>query len=145
MNDPAREIVPAGEFRRVAFLVSVIAGTHEKEIAGEGDDLGCALTTRALGFHGPPRVGRRPRRAPHAMAKADSLVDAVLRRSFSDVVENARAVSDRLRFGPRFERIAQRKHVAVGTNAGIAEEVPGAADAIASLQDHEAFARAFVL
>ncbi len=145
MDDPALEIFAAQKFRRIAFLVSVIARAHEQEIAGEADGLGCALARGAFGFHGPARVTRRPRRALDLVMKADVLVDAVLGGGLADVVQNPRPVRDRLRLGPRLERIAEREHVAVGADAGIAEQVPGAADAVAALEDDKALGGAFVL
>src|SRR6266550_8959442 len=77
------------------------------------------------------------------MAKADLLVDAVFNRGLADIVQNSRAVGDRLRLGPRLERIAEREHVAVGADAGVAKQIPGAADAVAPFEDDKALARAF--
>src|SRR5438477_6592377 len=79
------------------------------------------------------------------MAVTNLLVDAVLGRGLAHVIEDARAVGDRLRLGPRLERIAEREHVAVGADAGIAEEIPGAADRITALEDDEALAQTFRL
>ncbi len=69
------------------------------------------------------------------MVEADFFVDAVIGSGLADVVQNPRPVGDRLRLGPWLERIAQREHVAVGADAGIAEQIPGAADAVAALED----------
>src|SRR5260370_10995465 len=79
------------------------------------------------------------------MVEADLLVDAVVECGLADVVTDPRTVCDRLRLGPRLERIAEREHVRVGTDAGIAEQIPGAADAIATLEDRVALAGAFFL
>ena len=79
------------------------------------------------------------------MVEADLLVDAVLDRGLANVVQDVRPVGDRLRLGPRLERIAEREHVRVGADAGIAKQVPGAADAVAALEDGVALARAFLL
>jgi hypothetical protein len=38
---------------------------------------------------------------------------------------------------PGLEAVAQRVHVTVGAHAGIAEQVPGAADALAALEQDE--------
>ena len=43
------------------------------------------------------------------------------------------------------KRVAQRVHVGVGADAGIAEQVPGAADRLAAFEDGVALARAAVL
>ena len=145
MHDLAGEVGRAGKLRRVAFLVFVIARAHEQEIAGEAHDFGRALAHRALGLHRPARLRRRPRRAFDAMVEADVLVDAVVDSGLAHVVQNPRSVGDRLRLGPRFERIAERIHVGVGADAGIAKQIPGAADAITPLEDDVALARAFLL
>jgi hypothetical protein len=79
------------------------------------------------------------------MMETNFLVDAVLDRGLPHVIEDVRPVGDRLRLGPRLERIAEREHVAVGTDAGIAKQIPGAADAVAALQDDVALARALFL
>src|SRR5215475_8475132 len=79
------------------------------------------------------------------MAEADFLVDAVLGRGLANIVQNARPVRDRLRLGPWPERIAEREHVAIGADAGIAEQVPGAPDRVAPLEDDKALAGALRL
>ena len=79
------------------------------------------------------------------MVVADLLVDAVFNRGLPHVIEDIRPVSDCLGLGPRLERIAEREHVAVGADAGIAEQIPGAADAVAALEDRKALARTFPL
>src|ERR1700722_8157208 len=79
------------------------------------------------------------------MMIADLLVDAVVGRGLADVVQNPRPVGDRLGLGPWLERIAEREHVRVGADAGIAEQVPGAADAVAALENDVALAGALLL
>src|SRR5436305_1149568 len=79
------------------------------------------------------------------MVEADLAVDAVVDGGLTHVVQNPRPVGDRLRLGPRFERIAERIHVRVGADAGIAKQIPGAADAVAPLEDDVALARALLL
>ncbi len=79
------------------------------------------------------------------MVETDFLVDAVVGGGLADVVQNPRPVRDRLRLGPGPERIAERIHVAVGADAGIAEQIPGATDAIAALEDDVALAGTFLL
>src|SRR6266700_5147313 len=145
MHDAARKIFASREFRRVAFLVFVIARAHEEEIAGEAHHLSRALARRAFGLHRPSRIRRRPGGAFHAVVEADFPVDAVLGCRLADVVQDLRPLGDRLRLGPWLERIAHREHVAVGANAGIAEQIPGAADAVAALEDRKTLARAFLL
>src|SRR6266404_1662793 len=79
------------------------------------------------------------------MAKADLLIDSVLCRRLADVVQDLRPLGDRLRLGPWLERIAHREHVRVGADAGIAEQIPGAADALAALEDDKTLSRAVLL
>ena len=68
--------------------------------------------------------------------------DGVLRRRFMDVGPNRRPIGDRLGVYPRLEVVAEGVHVAVGANAGIAKQVPGAADGVAPLQNGEGPIRA---
>src|SRR3954470_19235661 len=79
------------------------------------------------------------------MVETDVAVDAVLGRRVLNVFQDLLPVGDRLWVRPRLERIAERVHVTVGADAGIAEQVPGATDGAAALQDREALARTFVL
>src|SRR5437667_12339225 len=79
------------------------------------------------------------------MIEADFPVDAVLGGSLADVIQNMRTVGDRLRLLPWLERIAHREHVAVGADAGITEQVPGAADAVAALENDKTLGRTIAL
>src|SRR6476619_1248801 len=79
------------------------------------------------------------------MMKADFFVDAILDRRLPNVIEDVRPVGDRLRLRPRLERIAEREHVAVGADPGIAKQIPCAADAVAALEDDVVLARALFL
>ncbi len=54
-----------------------------------------------------------------------------------EVIEDRGCVGDRLLVPPRLEIEAQRVHVAVGADAGIAEQVPGAAKLHAPFDDDE--------
>src|SRR5262249_30252925 len=56
-----------------------------------------------------------------------------------------RAVGDRLLLAPRLEAVAERVHVRVRADARVAEEVPGAADRVARLDDRVRLARAVAL
>src|SRR6185436_18492764 len=61
---------------------------------------------------------------------------------FLHVVEDRRAVGNCLGGTPRLEAVAERVHVAVGANARVAEEIPGAAHRRATFEDEVALARA---
>src|SRR3712207_8761366 len=50
----------------------------------------------------------------------------------------SRRVGDRLLVPPRLELVAERVQVGVRPDAGVAEQVPGAARRLAGLQDREA-------
>src|SRR4051794_35520701 len=142
MHDPSAEIVAALEFRRVARFVFVIAGAHEQEIAGEVHDFRIALAVAAaLGLNGPARLVRGPRRSLDAVVEANFLIDTVFGGGLAHVVQDPRPVGDRLWLGPWLERITQREHVAVGADAGISEQIPGATYTVASLQERKALAR----
>src|ERR1700681_4957343 len=79
------------------------------------------------------------------VVEADLFVDAVVGGGLADVVQDPRSVGDRLRLGPWLERIAQCEHVAVGADAGIAEQIPSAADTVAALEDGVALAGTIAL
>src|SRR5206468_5377680 len=100
MYDLAGEVGRAGKFRRVAFLVFVIARAHEQEIAGEAHEFSRALAHRAFGLNGPARIRRRPRRAFDALVEAALPVDAVVDSGLADIIEDPRPVGDRLRPRP---------------------------------------------
>src|SRR4051812_19940110 len=146
MHDPSAEIVAAREFRRVARFVFVISRAHEQEIAGEAHDFRSALAVAtALGLNGPARLVRGPRRPLDAVVEVNFLIDSVFGGGLAHIVQDPRPVGDRLWLGPWLERITQREHVAVGADAGIPEQVPGAANAVAALQERKALARTFLL
>ena len=69
----------------------------------------------------------------------------MLGRGFADVAADRRAVGDGLGRFPRLEAIAERVHVGIRTDAGIAEQIPGAADSVAAFQDGIGFVRAILL
>ena len=85
------------------------------------------------------------RRSRRHRARPGGLVDLVAeanvrsmpfsRGRLVDVVEDRWPVGDGLGLASRAEAVAEGVHVAVGTDARIAEEVPGAADRVAALED----------
>ena len=74
--------------------------------------------------------------APRTLVpEAHLLVDARLARGLAHVLEDRRAVRERLLVRPRPEAVAERLHVRVRAHARVAEQVPGAADRLARLED----------
>jgi hypothetical protein len=142
MNDFSLKACGAREFRRVAARIRVIAAAHEQEIAGVADD---TFLRPHLGFHRPARIRRRPVGAFDYAVKADVSVDAVVARRLAHIFADRRPVGDRFRLAPGLERIAQRVHVGIRTDAGIAEQIPCAADGIAAFEDRIGFLRAIGL
>ena len=51
------------------------------------------------------------------------------------------AVGEHLQLVPRPELVAEGEHVGVGPDAGVAEQVPGAAEPLASLQHRDGLVR----
>src|SRR5215212_846837 len=79
------------------------------------------------------------------MVEPNFPVDPVFGRGLAHIVQDLRPVGDRLGLGPWLERITQREHVAVGADAGVPEQIPGPADAVAPLQDRKGFTGTLVL
>ena len=90
-------------------------------------------------------VARIPVGGLDLVAEADVLLEVVLAGGFDDVFADARAVGDGLGFFPGFEVVAEGVHVAVRPDAGVAEQVPGAADGVAAFEDGEIEAGAIAL
>src|SRR5260370_1184141 len=67
----------------------------------------------------------------------------VLARGVTDVREDRRSIGDGLRARPRAERVTERVHVGVGADAGVAKEVPRAANDVARFEDRVGLVRAF--
>ena len=72
-------------------------------------------------------------------------IDASLVGGLLHIVKDGRAIGDGLGRAPRLKTIAQGMHVAVGTNARITKQIPGAAHAGAGFEDAITFARTIVL
>src|SRR4051794_23621072 len=128
MDEPAArggEVLGALEARRVALLVAEVPGARPQEAAGERDRL-----TGARPVHRPGGVRARPLGAIHRHAVADPRVDAVDPSRLADVLQDRGSVRDGLLPGPRPEAVAQREHVRVRPDPGVAEQVPGATDAV---------------
>src|ERR1700761_3815038 len=130
MHNGAAELVDAWELRGVTLVIVVVAGPEEHEPAAV-HLFGALLIGRDR-----PGVGRRiPVRRANVAVEPDVTVDAVLVCGGGQVLADMRAVGHAFRPRPRLPREAQREDGAVGADTRIAEQVPGAADLIAPLQD----------
>src|SRR5215469_14852770 len=133
MNEAAAVIRQAGVVGLVSGVVTIVAGASVEKIAGEVDGRG---VFSGLDVEMPERIVRRPRSGEHAMMKANAAVNAELVCGFAKVLQDGGAVGDGVRGGPWAERVTEGVHVGVGADAGVAEEVPGAADRAASFEDN---------
>ena len=79
--------------------------------------------------------------ADHPQPEPDLVLDATFARGVADVVEDRRAVGDRLAIGPRPEPIAEGVHVGVGPDTRVGEQAPGAAELVPRLEDRVGLAR----
>ena len=75
------------------------------------------------------------------MAEANVFLDASFVRRVLHILENRRPVRDGLRLLPRAKRVAERVHVGVGADAGIATQIPCSADVGAALKNRLALVR----
>ena len=139
VNEGAGETLAAGEVRRVAGLVTVVAGAQHQHAAAQLHRLGLLA---ALHLQGPQGLGTIPLGAQHPVAVADKAVDAMLAGGVLDVAADRRAVGDGLWIGPGTEAVAEGVHVRVGADAGVAEQVPGATQGGAPLENGQALVRA---
>ena len=142
VDDGAAEVGLPGELGSVAAVVAVVPGVPPQEAAGE---LFPPARPGVLDVHRPPGVGCRPRRAHHPPVEPDVVLDPVGARRRADVVEDGGAVGDRLVAHPRLEGVAQREHVGVGPDPGVAEQVPRAADDVPGLDEGVGGARSLRL
>src|SRR6478672_2496636 len=126
----------------MAFVVAVVAGADVEKARAPSHR---RAVVDALAVHRPQGVGARPLGAPDDVAEPDPADDAGLLGRGADVAKDRRPVGDRLRVGPRPEAIAERVHVGIGAHAGVAEQIPGAADRRALLDDRETLAGTTVL
>src|ERR1700722_9596329 len=136
MDYRAVELVEAREVRGVAPVVVVVAGPEEQEPAAVGF-FGSVL----LGGDGPGVVRGVPVRRADVGVEPDVRIDAVLVRGDAQVLPDVHAVGDPFRSGPRLPRKTQGEDAAVRAHTRVAEQVPGAADLLASLQDDVAGSR----
>src|SRR5579872_1675167 len=136
MHDAPGEALNARPLWRIAMRVVIVAGTHEEEATGYLDGV---VLWSALRLNGPHLRLGRPACASHAVVVADLLVNAADRCRLANIGEDGGAARDGFRILPGAEGIAQRIHVGVGADAGIAEQVPGSADLAPTFEDGIAF------
>ena len=131
MHHGAVEVLDAREVRGVALVVVVVAVTRRTR-TGRGRSL---VSRPCSTGHRPGVGGRIPVGGAHVAVEPDVAVDAVLARGVGQVLADMSPSATPSRPGPRLAREAQREDAAVRAHAGVAEQVPGAADALAAFQD----------
>ena len=124
----------------VGFVVVVIARSQVQPVGSQPlalpfrrddtDHPSCPLAVEIRGFD------------PHS--KADVFTDAALVDDAVEIFEDRGPIGDTLLVFPRFKDEAERVHVAVGTHAGIAEQIPRPAQVLAPLDNGVAFAPAML-
>ena len=82
----------------------------------------------------PGLVGRGPVGGDDGRVEFDVGCDAIFVGGVRDIFPDRRPIGNGLRFGPRFEVVTQRMHVAVRSNARIAKQVPSAANCATLLE-----------
>ena len=137
VNDLAAIVGDARKIGTVAGFVAIIAGGEQQEPGAVG-----LAGAAAVGLDAPARVFRGPVGADDLAAEADAPVDAVFPRRLLDIGANLRPPGDGIGQPPRLEAIPERVHVRIGANAGIAEQIPGAAHAVAAFEHDIAHAGA---
>ena len=144
MDDLAAEALGARELGRVALVVAVVAAADVEEAAGQ------LRPSRRSSPRSTSTVQRASARRPAGAARRDGRSGSA-RRSRTRSRSRGRSsridgpVGDRLRLRPGPERVAEREHVGVRADARVAEQVPGAADRLARLEDRVALAGALGL
>src|SRR3984957_1410967 len=136
MNNRAVELVEARKVRDVALVVVVVAGPEEQEAAAVG-----LFGPVLLGGDGPGVVRGVPVRRADVGVEPDVLIHTVLVCSGVQVLPDVLAVGPPFWAGPRLPREAQGEDAAVRAHARGADQAPGAADLLASLQDDVAGSR----
>src|ERR1700683_448355 len=135
VKDADAEAIHAGPAGHITLGVIVVAAANVKKIAGEAS----GLFFRACRVNGPESLRRGPRSAGNLMTETNFAVDAIFANSFLKIFENGRTTRDGFLVSPGAETEAERVHVRIGTDARIAEEVPGSANRVAAFQNYESF------
>ncbi len=130
VHERALELLDARKFGSVALVVVVVAAAEEHEPGAI--HLPAAVV---IDMDRPGVGGRVPVRGAYVAAEPDAPVDAMLVCGRLEVFADVATVGHALFPGPRRPREAQREDAAVTANTGVSEQVPGAADLAATLQD----------
>src|SRR4051812_4101779 len=72
------------------------------------------------------------------MAVSDGFIYTELGGGVADVIQDRRTIGDGLRVTPWAKAIAERVHIGVGTDTGIAKEIPRATNRLAPFEYDEA-------
>src|SRR5262249_61652375 len=71
----------------------------------------------------------------HPVLETDMTVDAEFMRGLAHIIEDSGPIGNGLRFFPRPERVREGEHIGIGANPREAEQVPGATNLRASLDN----------
>ncbi|SHV57789.1 Uncharacterised protein [Mycobacteroides abscessus subsp. abscessus] len=137
MDQSPGELLHPREFRGVAVVVVVVAGAQVQELGAVSRRAG-----RGVDAHRPD-VGIGPEIGAGDLGReGDMPVDVVVAGRVLQIVANVRAIGDGVAFMPGVVPETERIDIAVGADSGVAEQVPGPADALAALDDVKAAAGA---
>src|SRR5271165_5384821 len=140
VNDPALELLHPRPFRRIALRMAIVTLAHPEEIRRETDRL-AGVAADAL--DGPKIVAARPMRRIDLVPIADVPAEVVILDDFAEIGEDLGTRRDR-RADPWLETIAEGVEVAIRPNTRIPVGHPRAAEALLSVEYHEACARALL-
>ena len=140
VDNGARKALAARNLRIVGRIVVVVSGPQKQELAGHLAGSPRIVFERQC----PARDCAVPVGGKHLAAKPDIAADVAVIDDLVEIFQNRRTIGNRLFMGPRLELEAQRVHVRIRTDAGIAEQIPGSAQVGTPLDDRIAFAAAFL-
>ena len=138
VDDRAPELGEGGPVRCEALVVAVVAGGHEEPPPAQPGHL---PRVDVLVRHGPGVGVGGPLGPQRTLPEPDVPQDAGLLGGRTDVLQDGVPRGQAALTRPRAAAVAERGHVRVGADAGVAEEVPGPADVVPCLQDGHGAAR----
>ncbi len=142
VHDLPLEALAALEVRGEAFVVAVVAAGAENP--GRAD-LHEFFGVGALDIDNPARVVAGPRRAQHLVVEAHLVVDAVFGCGLTQIGQDFVGGGDGVVVAPRLELVTEGVQIGVRADAGVAEQIPGAAGGAAGLQDGVGLVRVLFL